>query len=266
MSAVLDEIHEALEEHKPREVYALFSGGHDSVCSTHLASTLPGFAGVIHCHTGIGIQETLWYVVDVCEAQGWPLYVLNAEAEYEDLVMERGGFPSGPQSHNSMLFYLKEKQLRAFVQSRKRHRLDRIGLVSGIRKDESERRMGADISVPAKREGAYLWLNPILEWVPTDKRRYMEEHGIPTNRVVDLLERSGECLCGALSRREELKDIALWFPEVAQRIYALEACAKAAGLDDHFWATRSKVAAGQEQLEGMTMGRLCVGCAAREPE
>src|SRR3990167_11493867 len=31
-----------------------------------------------------------------------------------------------------------------------------------------------------------------------------------------------ECLCGALARPEELQEIAFWYPEVGQRIHALE--------------------------------------------
>ena len=34
-------------------VYALFSGGHDSLCSTFIASRHPLFQGVVHLNTGI---------------------------------------------------------------------------------------------------------------------------------------------------------------------------------------------------------------------
>lgn len=255
-----NECQDGIAEHRPSHIFGLFSGGHDSLCSTHLASTLPGFSGVIHCNTGIGIEETREYVRETCERFGWRLHELHASRNYEDLVMDRGGFPSGPQSHNSMLYYLKEKPLREFIQTQKRHRHDRIGLVTGIRTGESRRRMAAAISVPVKREGAKLWINPILDWSDRDKNAYMGAHDLPRNQVTDLLHRSGECLCGALSRREELVEIAGWYPEVAQRIYALEKRAKEAGLDDHFWAMRSPVSANQ--LELMPTSPLCVGCAA----
>lgn len=254
------EIQEAIGHENPSKLFALFSGGHDSLCSTHIASSHPLFSGVIHCNTGIGIEQTRDYVRQTCEDRHWPLYELHAQVSYEDLVLKRGGFPSGPQSHASFYWFLKQKQLRAFVQSRKRRSGDRIALVTGIRKGESVRRMAAAMAVSAKRDGAYLWLNPILEWTQRDKSAYMEKWELPRNLVVDLLHRSGECLCGALARREELVEIAEWFDQEAQRIYALEERVKAAGLDDHFWAMRSPVSADQMEL---SVGPMCVGCEAR---
>lgn len=251
---------EAMEREKPSALFALFSGGHDSLCSTHIASHDPLFKGVVHCNTGIGIEQTREFVRQVCSDNGWPLHELHAEVSYEELVLGRGGFPSGDASHNSFYWFLKQKQLRAFVQSRKRHRLDRIALVTGIRKQESVRRMAADMAVPSKRDGAYLWLNPILEWSDRDKDAYMAEWSLPRNEVTDILHRSGECLCGALARREELVEIANFYPEVAERIFALEERVKEAGVDDHFWAMRSPVSADQMEL---SVGPMCVGCAAR---
>lgn len=52
-------------DYEPSAVYGLFSGGHDSLCSTHIASTMPNFKGVVHANTGIGIEETREFVRDV---------------------------------------------------------------------------------------------------------------------------------------------------------------------------------------------------------
>jgi 3'-phosphoadenosine 5'-phosphosulfate sulfotransferase (PAPS reductase)/FAD synthetase len=251
-------IEAALEGENPVEMFGLFSGGHDSLCSTHLAAQHPRFTGVIHINTGIGIEETREFVREVCAERSWKLFELHSDVVYEDLVLNRGGFPGGPKAHNSMYWFLKEKPLRAFVQSRKQERRDRIGLVTGIRRQESERRMAADMAKPVYRTGAYLWLNPILNWSVQDKARYMARHGLPRNEVSDLLHRSGECLCGALARREELKDIVAWYPEVGQRILDLEQRCKEAGLSDRFWASRRPVSPDQGELFAQPM---CVGCA-----
>lgn len=252
------ECQDGIVEHSPSAIYAMFSGGHDSLCSTHLASTLPGFTGVIHVNTGIGIEETRQYVRDTCERFGWPLHEVTSDSVYEDLVIERGGFPSGPASHNSMLYYLKEKPLRAFIQTVKTHRHDRIGLVTGIRVAESQRRAMAKMAVPVKRDGVKVWINPILDWNDRDKNAYMAAHELPRNQVTDLLHRSGECLCGALARREELQEILDWYPEAGQRIIDLENRCLAEGIDDRFWAMRSNTSARQGQL---FESPLCVGCA-----
>jgi 3'-phosphoadenosine 5'-phosphosulfate sulfotransferase (PAPS reductase)/FAD synthetase len=252
------ECQEGIDAHNPSAIYAMFSGGHDSICSTHLTSTLPGFKGVVHVNTGIGIEATRDYVRDTCERFGWFLYELRSESKYEDLVLERGGFPSGPASHNSMLYYLKEKPLREFIQRIKTHRHDRIGLVTGIRVGESQRRAMAKMAVPVKRDGAKVWINPILEWDDKDKNDYMAANDLPRNQVTDVLHRSGECLCGALARREELQEIFDWYPKEGQRIIDLENEAKRRGIADHFWAMKSKVSAEQGEL---FESPLCVGCA-----
>lgn len=258
-----EEIEGALVRENPSQMFALFSGGHDSLCSTALAAEHPRFTGVVHINTGIGIEETREFVRDTCEQMGWSLFEVKTEAVYEDLVLGRGGFPSGPQSHNSMLWHLKQKPLRAFLQERKQHHADRIALVSGIRKAESVRRMGANISVPVYRWRIQLWLNPILDWTKLDCNRFIEERELPRNEVSDLLHRSGECLCGALARREELLEIERWYPEVAHRIRDLEKRAKDAGLDDHFWAMRSPVSADQIEMTEPTGEPLCMSCETR---
>lgn len=130
---------EAVLDYKVDHLYALFSGGHDSLTAASLASKHELFRGVVHLNTGIGIEETREFVRDVCRSQGWPLFEQYAGlTRYEDLVLERGGFPYGAQSHNSMLFYLKQQPLRRWFATTK----GRIGLVTGIRKQESVRRMG----------------------------------------------------------------------------------------------------------------------------
>lgn len=245
------------EAEQAKEVFALFSGGHDSLCSTHLAMETFPMRGVIHVNTGIGIEETRDFVRQTCAARDWELFELHSPHAYEDLVLERGGFPSGPRSHNSMYWYLKEMPLRDFVQSRKSKRSDRIGLVTGIRQQESQRRMAAKMAQPVYRDGAYLWLNPILDWSQSDKNRYMKKHDLPRNPVADLLHRSGECLCGALARREELVEIEHWYPEVGKRIRALEQTCRNAGIEECFWAMRSPVS--KDQLE-LVPGPMCVGC------
>lgn len=222
----LEVIDAAVAEHKPVAVFAMFSGGHDSVCSTHLAAQHPSFAGVLHINTGIGITATREYVRETCRAMGWPLTERRApDGLYEQRCLEFG-MPGGPQQHGIMYQLLKDDQIRAHVREHQHRRGDRIGLVTGARQHESERRMRIHPE-PIRRERAQLWINPILEWSALDVNRYMEEHGIPRNPVVDKLHRSGECLCGALARPEELEEVGFWYPEVAKRLKNLEhACFK----------------------------------------
>lgn len=246
-------------------VYGLFSGGHDSLCSTHLASLDPRFAGVLHMNTGIGIEETREFVRAVCADQGWPLHETRpAEGKYEQMVLERGGFPKGQQSHNSMLFYLKQQPMQRWL---KANTSGRIGLVTGIRKHESIRRMGAGISVPVREQGRKVWISPILDWTKIDCNHYMAEQGLPRNPVVDLIHRSGECLCGAMARSEEIHDIARWFPDTALRINDLEHECERRGIVACVWAGREAefLDAGQQMLfSKAALAPLCTSCEAME--
>lgn len=235
----------ALAEHNPSHVFGLFSGGDDSLCSTHIASKHFQFDAAVHIDTGIGIQETRRFVDRTAERHGWELLVYEPdEKTYDDLVLEKG-FPSGPKSHNTMYYWLKQRQVRRLVQDYKQHTHDRIGLVTGIRLSESDRRMGSTISVEVRREGAQLWIQPILYWTRRDLNNYIKYCGLERNEVTAHLHRSGECLCGALANPDEINLIDFFYPEDGQRIHDLEAKCEARGLVDCRWAAPS-------QAPGMT--------------
>lgn len=262
-------VHSAIEEHRPSHVFALFSGGHDSLCSTHVASTLPNFAGVIHCNTGIGIEETREFVRNTCARYGWKLIEEHPDfLTYEDLIHGRKpghddpylpGFPGGARSHMRYYYYLKQRAIDRVVREYKQGPKDRIGLVSGIRADESVRRMMGTFAQPTFREGGKLWLNPILDWTEKDKNAYMREYDLPRNPVVDTLHRSGECLCGALTAKDEFREIELWYPEAAQRIEELEASVQAEHPDlkeGCFWGRRGE----RENPDQLHFLPMCVSC------
>lgn len=252
-----DVLDQAVAEHHPVKVFAMFSGGHDSVTSTHIASQHSSFSGVLHVNTGIGIEETREYVRAICTRFGWPLTEAHAPQDwYEQNVLEHG-MPGGPMQHGIVYQRLKDDQIRAHVRTYQQRRGDRIGLVTGARTHESERRMRVHPE-HVRREGGQLWINPILEWTALDVNAYMAEHDIPRNPVVDKLHRSGECLCGALARPEELNEIEFWFPEVAQRIKALEFECFKRNLP-HNWGTRQSRLDDEQQ----PMLPLCRSCQTR---
>ena len=211
-------IDEAIRQYNPRVLFGLMSGGHDSLCATHLASQHPLFGGVVHINTGIGIEQTREFVRDVCKDRKWTLYEYHPPVPYDKIVKEHG-FP-GPTMHHVMYNRLKERGLRQLTREHKKEFKDRILLASGVRSLESMRRMGT--TEPINKDGARVWVAPIHNWSNHDKNWYMTHHKLPRNQVVDLLHMSGECLCGAYARPGEREELRMWYPNVVEEIEALE--------------------------------------------
>jgi 3'-phosphoadenosine 5'-phosphosulfate sulfotransferase (PAPS reductase)/FAD synthetase len=240
-----------------RHIFALFSGGHDSLCSTALAADMPGFTAVVHLNTGVGIPATREFVRETCDAQGWPLIEMHPDGKtYAELVAEKG-MPGGPKAHNTMYYWLKQRQIRRLIREHKQDYGDRIGLVTGIRRQESKRRMAAALAVPVRREGAQVWLAPILDWSAADCEDFMEQEGLPRNQVVDLLCRSGECLCGALARHSEMQDIETWYPQTAADLHGYEQLARDNGHLEDVWAGKL----GRVNRQQMRLP-MCFSCEA----
>lgn len=247
----MDIIDAAIAEHGPSHMFGLYSGGNDSSCSTHLLSQHPSFSRAVRIDTTMGIPESRVHALQVARDFQWRLLEYTAPVPYRELVLRRG-FP-GPGAHSYMYINLKERAVDSLVREHKVKWNDRIGLITGVRLSESERRMGHVEAI--KRDGCSLWIAPILHWNEDDKIEYMARYSIPRNPVTDKLCMSGECLCGAFAKKEELLDIEANYPETAAVIYALQAEAEAAGVHAK-WGTRPPGRRKKPTMGGM----LCSTC------
>jgi len=255
--ALLDSV---ADEHDAVGVYALFSGGDDSLANALLTSRAQRFRACVHLDTGIGIPETQEFVRETCRDQGWPLLVYRAKdcGQDYDALARQHGFP-GPAAHFRMYIRLKERPLEAFVRSQKRHRHDRLVLSTGARRIESERRMGH--VQPIRRDGVKLWVNPIHDWTKAQCIDLIAARGARRNPVVELLHMSGECLCGCFAKPQELNEIGLWFPHVKARIDALEEEIRAAGLKACRWGMRPPSSHGHAGRDSAgRISELCQQC------
>lgn len=268
-----DVLDEAYERFQPVGVYACFSGGHDSLTASHIAHAWGRERGVTvwtaHINTGIGVPATNEFVRRTCREKGWPLREVHPPVSYDELVLDEddryfGGFP-GPGAHSFPYQRLKERCLRQLKREAKvgHHRNSKVLFASGVRKQESERRMKHVERIQEDEDG-FTWAAPIWDWSKKECNAYIEERGLPRNEVVDLIHMSGECLCGAYAKKDEIKELEMWFPETAQRIHDLEAKAEALGLRRCKWGVKvTSMNRGQLALddEHNQPGHLCQDCA-----
>ena len=208
----------AQKQYKPSETFALFSGGHDSLCATHLSMSAGLADAVVHINTGIGVQATRDFVHKVCEQFDWPLIELFAKEDcgndYEAMVMKQG-FP-GPSLHSLMYRNLKERCLEHLERqhrkytSKPRRRIP-LAFISGGRKEESTRRMGT--VKPIQFQRSRVWVAVCHDWTPQTQEDYMKKHDLPKNPVKLKMCMSGECLCGAFAHKGELNEWTYFYPD-----------------------------------------------------
>jgi 3'-phosphoadenosine 5'-phosphosulfate sulfotransferase (PAPS reductase)/FAD synthetase len=224
-------------EHKPVATFLLVSGGNDSMVVLDALGDQAD--AVLHVNTGIGIPETTEFVREQVAASGLPLIEAHPPVPYEELLPLFGGFPA-PTYKGHRFFYrnLKERAMRAVFREHGMRRgwRGRFLLLSGIRKDESSRRMGA--ATATHRDGCQVWANPLLDVTNGGMAAYRAEHAVPQSAVAAKIHMSGECLCGSFAHPGEREELRFWFPEFIERIEGMEERARAKGLRRCEWGAK----------------------------
>lgn len=251
----------AIEQYKPVAIYVGFSGGNDSRAVTHWMQNNVPECEPFHINTGIGIERGRVYVRETCKAMGWGLREIRAledcGQDYDAICLEHG-FP-GPNGHQMMYSRLKERCIRKLVRDAKvgHSRRANVLIASGVRHDESVRRMGY-----AGREintvGSQVWINPLYWWSKEQRDEYNAASGMPENPVAKELGMSGECGCGAFSHKGELAKWRAVDPSFGERIDALEQKMLARGFT---WGWEGRPPAGGFNKDQLTFSLpMCVGC------
>ena len=123
--------------------------------------------------------------------------------------------------------------------------------------------------------GNQVWVAPFTHMTGSDCVEYMRRYDLPKNDVKEKLCMSGECLCGAFAKKNELQEIEYWYPEVGKRIRDLEVKVREAGFPwgweeqpPPWWSERKKAAkAGQvdafEAEAEQEIEFLCQSCHAK---
>jgi 3'-phosphoadenosine 5'-phosphosulfate sulfotransferase (PAPS reductase)/FAD synthetase len=213
----LETISEACDIHGCKKVFALFSGGDDSLAALRVAVEHNNFRAAVLLTTGIGVEASRRFAIDTCQKMRVPLIEYKAAENingkgqpdpqiYEQMVLEYG-FP-GPTKfgHGKMYNRLKERGLRRLFREHTSPG-DRVILASGCRSQESVRRMGTTKRI--SKEGRRVWVNHIHDWTKTDTLKFREQCGLERNPVAALICKSGECLCGGYGNEGELEELCM---------------------------------------------------------
>lgn len=258
---------DAIAEHRPAHVYALFSGGGDSVVAAHIAARHRRFDGCLFVDTGTAITGVRDHAETVCATHGWSLAVRHPPEPYEQMIRE-AGLP-GPGQHGTAYVRLKERVFDRFVRElcsrcvgeERCPQHDTVIWVAGSRASESARRM-RNATTATERDGSQVWVNIILDWPDHATAAYRQLHGLPTSDVAALLHRSGECNCGTYAQPGERAMLTSLFPDFADRVAAWENLALDHG--HHYAATWGQrplaVHPDQQQLLPRGRARACTDC------
>lgn len=250
-------VKEAIGEFKPVATFVGYTGGFDSTVGAHWCmNNVPG-CKVFLANTGIGVPAAWRHVRRVCAQNKWPLVEIHAREDcgqdYEEMVLKHG-FP-GPAHHYKMFQRLKERAVRKLLMDHKQKRSDNIMMLTGIRKDESERRSNYDYTV-LDFAGNVLWVNPFYFKSASWFEEYTRTHGLVRSPVSQQLGMSGECLCGAYAYKGEKAAIRAVCPETAAYLDDLEARVHSAG---HDWGWEDRPPKSKKADRGKHMP-FCVGC------
>ena len=208
-----------LENLGRKKFYVMCSGGKDSVSLAHYMAEMGKLDGVFHVQTNIGIQKTTDFVKDLCQEQGWKLFVREPSPKflYTSLVLD-AGFPS-VGAHQIIMRYLKYMPMRKFAFEAERKK-DHV-MISGVRKFESQRRMG-NYDDPISRDGN-LWFGMPFFWKTSEELyRYIHENGLRITPVHETMGFSGECECGSFASFNEKVRLKEVDPKLAEYIEWLE--------------------------------------------
>jgi len=231
----------------------LLSGGQDSTAAAYRTAAEHDPDLVAYLDTGTGLPAVREHCERVADDLGLQLWTLRTHEQYEDMVQEYG-FP-GPASHQYAYIKLKERQLGKLATLTG----DELHLWTGVRRDESQRRMGQVEEV--QRADRWTWHAPLHDWSKAEVVEYIEEVGAPEADLWETLGRSGDCFCGAYGSPEELLDLraagyddhAAWLESLEENVYRDDEKGRWA------WAALSDVEARAERVSS-DVAPLCSDC------
>ena len=226
VAETLNSFTEVAKSNGIESIYALFSGGRDSLVALHLSKLVSERLKIglkaLHVDTTISTPGNLEYVQETCSSLQIELIVLKPRCDFFCLV-GRWGFPTA--TRRWCCYHLKIEPLKKFFE-----KIDtsRALVVDGIRADESWRRRSFP-KLGYRKHFNCLNYHPIFEWTREEVLRYIEMHGLRENPLYRKLPRVAECWCTAYKTVRQFTILKKEWPELYEKFLEAEANLKTGG-------------------------------------
>jgi len=199
-----------------------FSGGKDSLVSTHLvwneSEDLPlKHRSVLFVDTTVSLPGVVDYVKMIADRCGWNLVIVRPKKTFFDLA-ERWGMPT--LRRRWCCYYLKLEPMFRYASKLPKY----VMFVTGMRRDESSRRRNFNPIIVRRNPicGIHISFSPIFYWSDKQVHEYLRRHNLPLNPVAMKLGFSAECYCGVYAGHRELQKVAALYPEFMMAFMELE--------------------------------------------
>jgi 3'-phosphoadenosine 5'-phosphosulfate sulfotransferase (PAPS reductase)/FAD synthetase len=220
ISATLNSFIEVVKNNDINSIYALFSGGRDSLVALHLSKTISDMLELeikaLHVDTTVSTPGNLEYVGEVCKEFKVDLIILKPKHDFFSLV-NKWGFPTA--TRRWCCYHLKIEPLKEFFKN-----VDTSGvlLADGIRADESWKRRKFP-KLGWHRHFKCLNYHPIFEWTKEDVRDYIRINNLKENPLYEKLPRVSECWCTAFKTVRQFQILKREWPELFNKFVEAEA-------------------------------------------
>ena len=219
---------EFVKEYCIKSLVCSFSGGKDSLVSTHLVmkelEDVDISKYVVYADTGVMLPTTTPFVEKVCKEFGWNLKIVYGN--FWNYIEK--GYPMPSMFRRWCCGLCKLEPIHDFVKTLKPQRAE----VTGLRKEESIRRRNL-VELFYLRK-SYVWkYAPILEWTEKQVLAYIRKHDLPMppHYRMGLKE---TCQCGAFSSKKQMMILKAQFPKLWKKFIQAEANFKTKGAAFYF--------------------------------
>lgn len=205
-------IKSAIDRWNPSHIICLYSGGYDSLVTTHLSwriqneFNLPMY--VYSIDTQLSADGWRDYAQTVANRFKWRFDIYdNMSGFFEYLIWVLiNGQPRTPNAHKKVYNRLKGRAIAQMLKDHKRKRpdktknrqnkrYDKVLFLSGIRQSESEERGKLESPINRAGNSNAVFANPIFYWEESDLLEYRTEHDLPFNPFYETVGGSGDCQC-----------------------------------------------------------------------